>query len=101
MFKDNDTKGFLVAIDWPNGVGKSTFIEEIKIKLESENYEIYVTREPTNTDLGNYTRKFAEHHSGISLACLVAADRYEHIWTEILSELIKGKIVITDIYCLL
>lgn len=52
MFKDNDTKGFLVAIDGPNGVGKSTLIEEIKTKLEIENNEVYITREPTNTDLG-------------------------------------------------
>lgn len=100
MFKDNDTKGFLVAIDGPNGVGKSTLIEEIKTRLEIENNEVYITREPTNTDLGNFTRKFAEHHSGISLACLVAADRYEHILTEILPELNKGKIVITDRYIL-
>lgn len=100
MFRDNDTKGFLVAIDGPNGVGKSTLIEEIKTKLEIENNEVYITREPTNTDLGNFTRKFAEHHSGISLACLVAADRYEHILAEILPELNKGKIVITDRYIL-
>lgn len=100
MFKDNDTKGFLVAIDGPNGVGKSTLIEEIKTKLEIENNEVYITREPTNTDLGNFTRKFAERHSGISLACLVAADRYEHISAEILPELNKGKIVITDRYIL-
>lgn len=46
----------------------------------------YITREPTNTDLGNFTRKFSEHHSGISLACLVVADRYEHILSEILPE---------------
>lgn len=86
MFKDNDTKGFLVAIDGPNGVGKSTLIEEIKTQLEIENNEVYITREPTNTDLGNFTRKFSEHHSGISLACLVAADRYEHILSEILPD---------------
>lgn len=30
MFKDNDTKGFLVAIDGPNGVGKSTLYRRNK-----------------------------------------------------------------------
>lgn len=100
MFKQNDTKGFFIAIDGPNGVGKSTLIKEIKNKLEAINYEVYITGEPTNTELGNFTRKFAEHHSGISLACLVAADRYEHLLTEIFPELAKGKIVITDRYIL-
>lgn len=100
MFKYNDTKGFLVAIDGPNGVGKTTLIKKIKTKLEMEKNEVYITKEPTDTDLGKFTRNFAEHHSGISLACLVAADRYEHISAEILPELNKGKIVITDRYIL-
>lgn len=100
MFKPNNTKGFLVAIDGPNGVGKSTLIEKIRIELESVNYKVYLTKEPTNTELGKFTREFAEHHSGISLACLVAADRYEHILSEIIPELEKGKIVITDRYVL-
>lgn len=100
MFKHNNTNGFLVAVDGPNGVGKSTLIEKMKTKLESENYEVYITCEPTDSELGNFTRKFAEQHSGISLACLVAADRYEHISAEILPELNKGKIVITDRYIL-
>lgn len=47
-----------------------------------------------------FCKKICESHSGISLACLVAADRYEHIEKEILPELKKGKIVITDRYIL-
>lgn len=70
---------FFVAIDGPNSVGKSTLIEAIKIKMESLGYIVYTTKEPTNTKLGRFIRQFAEEHSGISLACLVAADRYEHI----------------------
>lgn len=94
------TKGFLVAVDGPNGVGKSTLIESVKTRLEIRGYVIYTTKEPTNTECGSFVRQFAESHSGISLACLVAADRYEHIENEILPELKKGKIVITDRYIL-
>jgi dTMP kinase len=94
------TKGFLVAVDGPNGVGKSTLIESVKTRLEFMGYATYTTKEPTNTECGSFVRKFAESHSGISLACLVAADRYEHIEKEILPELKKGKIVITDRYIL-
>ncbi|MCI8410678.1 MAG: dTMP kinase [Lachnospiraceae bacterium] len=94
------TNGFLVAFDGPNGVGKSTLIEAIKNRLEFKGYDVYTTKEPTNTEFGSFVRKFAENHSGVSLACLVAADRYEHIKNEILPELNKGKIVIIDRYIL-
>lgn len=100
MLEKGNLKGFFVAIDGPNGVGKSTLIEAIKIKMESLDYIVYTTKEPTNTELGRFIRQFAEEHSGISLACLVAADRYEHIVSEIVPELKKGKLVITDRYIL-
>lgn len=45
-------------------------------------------------------REFAEQHSGVSLACMVAADRYEHIINEIMPALGEGKIVISDRYIL-
>ena len=100
MVENNNTKGFFIAVDGPNGAGKSTLIDSIKARLEFMGYATYTTKEPTNTECGSFVRKFAESHSGISLACLVAADRYEHIEKEILPELKKGKIVITDRYVL-
>lgn len=100
MLEKGNLKGFFVAIDGPNGVGKSTLIEAIKIKVESLGYIVYTTKEPTNTELGRFIRRFAEEHSGINLACLVAADRYEHIVNEIVPELKKGRLVITDRYVL-
>lgn len=100
MLEKGNLNGFFVAIDGPNGVGKSTLIEAIKMKMESLGYIVYTTKEPTNTELGRFVRRFAEEHSGISLACLVAADRYEHIVNEIVPELKKGRLVITDRYVL-
>lgn len=100
MLTVNNTDGYLIAVDGPNGAGKSTLIEAIKSKMESKGYTVYLTREPTDTELGRFIRKFAEDHSGISLACLVAADRYEHILNEIIPKLKKGMIVITDRYIL-
>lgn len=100
MLEKGNLNGFFVAIDGPNGVGKSTLIEAIKIKMQSLGYIVYITKEPTNTELGRFTRRFAEEYSGISLACLVAADRYKHIENEIVPELKKGKLVITDRYVL-
>lgn len=68
--------------------------------MEDVGYTVYTTKEPTDTKLGDFIRKFAENHSGRSLACLVAADRYEHISNEIIPELKKGALVITDRYVL-
>lgn len=100
MWDINNTKGFFVAIDGPNGVGKSTLIAAVKNKMEDIGYTVYTTKEPTDTKLGGFIRKFAENHSGRSLACLVAADRYEHLSNEIIHELKKGALVITDRYVL-
>lgn len=100
MLERKDRKGYFIAVDGPNGVGKSTLIKEIKNRLESLGYEVCGTREPTNTALGDFLRKYAEEHSGISVACLVAANRYEHLSCEIIPALEKGQIVITDRYVL-
>lgn len=98
--KENTFKGKLIAIDGPNGVGKSTIITKLKNKLESQGVLVYITKEPTNTDMGNFIREYAEMCEGISLACLVVANRYEHINQEIIPQLQEGKIVITDRYIL-
>ena len=100
MRKKDDLHGFLVAVDGPNGVGKSTLIGAVEIKMKLLGYRVYTTKEPTNTELGKFVRKFSENHFGTSLACLVAADRYEHIVSELVPELQKGSLVITDRYIL-
>lgn len=97
---DNNSNGFFVAVDGPNGAGKSTLIRAVKDRIELLGYTVYITREPTGTKLGEFIREFAKSHSGISLACLVASDRYEHITNEIVPELEKGCLVITDRYVL-
>ena len=94
MLEKDKLDGYFIAVDGPNGVGKSTLIEAIKNKLEVLGYAVYITREPTDTKLGNFLREFAEKHSGISLACLVAADRYEHMTNEIIPALEEGQLVI-------
>ena len=98
--KKNTTKGFFVAIDGPNGVGKTTLLEEIEKIIKSKNVQLYKTKEPTNSILGKFIREISEEINGDTLACLVSADRYEHLKNEIIPELEKGKIVITDRYIL-
>lgn len=92
--------GKLIAIDGPNGVGKTTIINELKKELEKRGIDTCFTKEPTENELGCFVREYAEKCDGISVACLVAADRYQHLKDEIVPQLEKGKIVITDRYVL-
>ncbi len=96
----NVYNGKLVAIDGPNGAGKTTIIQELKKELEKREIDAYFTKEPTGNELGCFVREYAEKCEGISIACLVAADRYQHLQDEIIPQLEKGKIVITDRYIL-
>lgn len=98
--KENEYRGRLIAIDGPNGVGKSTIIKGIQEYFVKEGRYIHITKEPTNTCLGDFVRKYAEKNKGLGLACMVAADRYEHLEHEIIPQLKLGKIVITDRYIL-
>lgn len=98
--RNNSFGGRLVAVDGPNGVGKSTIIAEVEKKLQQYAVDVFVTKEPTNTKLGEFLRSFAERKGGIGLSCLVAADRYEHLKNEIIPMLEQRKVVITDRYIL-
>ena len=92
--------GYFVAVDGPNGSGKTTLIKAIAGKLATMGYKVKVTVEPTDTELGKFVRKCAEEQTGLSIACMVTADRYEHIKNEIEPLLKAGNIVITDRYVL-
>ena len=99
--RKNSYDGKLVAIDGPNGVGKSTIIAAVAKKLQLlYAVDVFVTKEPTSTELGAFLRSFAEEEKGLGLACLVAADRYEHLKNEIIPMLEQRKVVITDRYIL-
>ena len=98
--KKHDHGGLFIAFDGPNGVGKSTLIESVKAGLKKHSVDVFVTKEPTDSILGQFTRKIAESLRGESLACLVAADRYYHLSEEIVPRLKFGKIVISDRYIL-
>jgi len=98
--KINEFSGKLIAIDGPNGSGKTTIINELRSKLYKLGYNISFTKEPTESELGMYTRNMAEEHGGLTLACIVAANRYEHLEKDIVPNLKNGKIVISDRYIL-
>lgn len=87
-----------IAIDGPNGVGKSSVIEELKVFNSPITAKATFTKEPTTSPLGAFIRTNQDKYHGHSLAALVAADRYDHIERIITPALSAGQIVITDRY---
>lgn len=86
------------AIDGPNGVGKSTVIEQLKRHLSEYELPCFFTKEPTNSSLGSFIRHNQNIYTRHTLAALVAADRYDHIEKVIVPNISAGGVVITDRY---
>jgi dTMP kinase len=90
--------GLLVSIDGPGGVGKSTLTTQLAAKLPCRGIPTHATTEPSPSPLGDFTRHAPDRYHGLVLACLVTADRYHHLETEIRPHLEAGEVVITDRY---
>jgi dTMP kinase len=90
--------GRFITLDGPSGVGKSTTIQVLHTELTGRGVTVHRTVEPTTSDLGRFISGHFAHIRGHALACLVAADRYEHVEHEITPRLTAGETVISDRY---
>ncbi|GFM98716.1 hypothetical protein Sfulv_35270 [Streptomyces fulvorobeus] len=90
--------GVFVTLDGPSGVGKSTTLAELDRLLRNDGRTVHSTTEPSTSALGEFTRKSADSLSGRALACLVAANRYEHIDRDLRPLLGTGFTVVCDRY---
>lgn len=86
-----------IAVDGPNGVGKTTLCNELVKRLE-HGQQVLSLRQPSDSALGDFIRN--EHHriQGIGLAALVVADRLWQLETQINPALANGSIVVLDRY---
>jgi dTMP kinase len=91
-------RGVFVTLDGLGGAGKSTTARHLGGHLTAHGYSVHTTTEPSRGQLGEIARHGTEVYSGYALACLVAADRYHHIATEIRPQLAAGRIVLCDRY---
>lgn len=91
-------RGTFVTIDGPSGVGKSTTVAEVRRLLSERGLPVRQTVEPSTSGLGEFIRTYANHFTGHALACLVAANRYEHIEVEIEPALRAGDSIVCDRY---
>ncbi|WP_413808084.1 dTMP kinase [Streptomyces sp. OE57] len=91
--------GRFITLDGPGGVGKSTVTAAVVQQLRAqEGLPVYATREPSGSPLGELARHGTEEYRGMSMACLIAADRYRHVEEEIRPALARGEIVVCDRY---
>ncbi|GAA0822045.1 dTMP kinase [Streptosporangium amethystogenes subsp. fukuiense] len=92
------TGGLFIAVEGPNGVGKTTAVARFADRLRSTGRAVHMTTEPSDTPLGRLIRTSEGALTGRALALAVAADRYAHLEAEILPALAAGKVVISDRY---
>lgn len=90
-------RGFLVAIEGPGGVGKSTTTPLVAKLLRAQGVPVFPTREPIDSPLGDLARHGTEEYRGEAMACLIAAGRYQH-GTIIRPALEAGTVVVCDRY---
>lgn len=91
-------KGCFIVFEGPNGVGKTTIINAVCSQLNNEVIPFVRTKEPTTSELGVYIRENQNKYSKEVLACLVAANRYEHIESVVALSIQAGDVVLCDRY---
>jgi len=93
-------KSFFIVIDGIDGCGSSTHCRILGAFLENEGYKVHITREPSDNEVGQLTRKLLKDKSipAATDALLFAADRSLHYHNEIKEKLDEGFIVISDRY---
>ncbi|WP_149564087.1 dTMP kinase [Streptomyces cacaoi] len=94
----NPQCGHFITLDGPGGVGKSTTLTALTEHLREHGHRVHTTTEPSTSPLGRFTRTHTNRIHGHALACLVAADRYRHISTEMQPHLDAGDAVVCDRY---
>jgi dTMP kinase len=92
------SRGYFVTLDGPGGAGKSTLASLVTSQLTTAGVPVHATTEPSSGPAGQLARNNTATFHGHALACLVAADRYHHLQTEIQPALDAGKVVICDRY---
>ena len=94
-------KGVFIVIEGLDGSGKTTQSKILANKL-SENHKVLCTAEPSHGKVGTFIRNeclYEEKRLPTEVeALLFAADRVEHLQTELAPALSEGKIVICDRY---
>jgi dTMP kinase len=95
--------GVFIALEGGEGAGKSTQARELERWLRGEGYDVLLTHEPGDTEVGQKLRKIVLDPSTGDIsdrteALLYAADKAEHVERVVVPALARGEVVITDRY---
>jgi dTMP kinase len=94
-------KGVFIVIEGLDGSGKTTQASLLAKKLE-QNYKVLLTAEPSHGKIGTFIREGYLYEDKRlpteAEALLFAADRIEHMYSEVKPALDEGKLVICDRY---
>ena len=96
-----DKKGIFITFEGVEGAGKTTQIEIVKKRLEEENIEFILTREPGGTSIGEKIRGILlDPENGemnfMTELLLYCASRAQHLNQKIVTAKREGKVVICD-----
>jgi dTMP kinase len=91
-------RGRFITLEGIDGAGKSTHLPWLKERLERDGRQVWATREPGGTPLGERLRELLLHEpmSHVGEAMLMFAARREHCEREIWPRLARGTWVVCD-----
>ncbi|MCL2499041.1 MAG: dTMP kinase [Defluviitaleaceae bacterium] len=90
-----------IVFEGLEGCGKTTQMRLLTNKLEAMNIPHTATRQPSDNPIGKLMRSATDGFTKMeneTMALLVAADRYQHVYDVITPALEDGKIVLCDRY---
>ncbi len=95
--------GLFVALEGPEGAGKSTQARALKSAIEGRGFSVILTREPGGTEIGEQVRRVLLDPTNCAMlppteVLLYAAARAQHVGEVLRPALAAGSIVVCDRY---
>lgn len=96
-------KGLFITFEGGEGSGKSTVIQEVQRRLTEKHLDVFVTREPGGSGIGEEIRQTLLKHENNNMdplteAYLFAAARRQHLMEQIVPRLEQDMVVLCDRY---
>jgi dTMP kinase len=97
------TQGLLIALEGIDGAGTTSQAQRLAETLERRGLHVHLTAEPSPGPIGQTIRRVLKGEltmTSRALAICFAADRIDHLDREIVPELDRGAVVVSDRYLL-